>query len=557
MAESSPLAADTSTATAKASAWTPLRIALFRALWGAALVSNIGSAMHSVGASWLITSLSPSAAVIATLQSAVALPSFLLALPAGAFADVFDRRRLLIGAQAMMLIAAALLGVLTLSHRITVTGLLLLSVLLSIGGTINMPNWIAITPEIVGRDQLLAASSLNSISMNLSLAIGPAVAGLLIAQLGVGWVFVVNAISFVAVIFVVARWKRERAASTLPAEHIGAAIRTGVRYVRNEPSIATVLVRLGGVMVFAAANGALMPVLARQRVQVSAGQFGTLTAATGTGAVLTALAIPKLRAKFGPDVIATFGGFLLAAALFGLGRTTSLIPFTTVLVIAGAAQLCIFSTVFSTAQAVLPNWVRGRGLAIAMLVVQGVTFAASLVWGSLMSSRGAPFTLGVAGVGLAIVTVLMLPLRLRGRADVDLSPAEAVWPHPHTALDVDAVRGPVLVKVTYPVQPLAKDQFVRAMDDVRRQRRRNGAMSWALYDDVEQPNHLVETFKFATWAEHEREQQRRTAADASLHTTARAHLVDGSTPSTVHYLGVRTSTERHLPRLRSPGLEAE
>jgi MFS family permease len=504
--------------------------------------------MHGVGASWLITSLSPSAAVIATLQSAIALPSFLLALPAGAFADVFDRRRLLIGAQALMLIAAALLGILTLSHRITITGLLLLSVLLSIGGTINMPNWIAITPEIVGRDQLLAASSLNSVSMNLSMAVGPAVAGLLIARLGVGWVFVANAISFVGVILVLARWKRERSASTLPAEHVGAAIRTGVRYVRNEPNIATVLSRLAGVMVFAAANGALMPVLARQRVKVTAGQFGILTTATGVGAVATALLLPRIRARFGPDVIANVGGFLLAAALFMLGRTTALVPFTVVLVVAGAAQLCIFSTVFSTAQAVLPNWVRGRGLAIAMLVVQGVTFAASLGWGALMSSRGAPFTLGAAGIGLAIVNVLMLPLKLRGRADVDLSPAEAVWPHPHTSLGVDAGRGPVLVKVTYPINPEAKELFVTAMSEVRRARRRNGAMSWGLFDDVEQPDHLVETFKFATWAEHEREQQRRTATDAALHAAARTHLQPGTKPATVHYLGVRRPAN-HLPHV--------
>jgi MFS family permease len=296
------------------------------------------------------------------------------------------------------------------------------------------------------------------------------------------------------------------------------------------------------VMLFAAASGALMPVLARQRVGVSAGQFGMLTTATGIGAVLTALALPRIRQRFGPDLIATGGTIVLAIGLFALGQTTSLVVFTTVLVIAGAAQLCVFSTTFSTAQAVLPNWVRGRGLAIAMLVVQGTTVVASLGWGALMSAQGAPFTFGAAGIGLAIVAVLLLPLRLAGRTEVDVSPAPAQWPHPHTALDIAAGRGPVLVTVRYRVRSDAVDEFIHAMQAVRHQRRRNGALNWGLYEPAHHYDVFVETFSLATWAEHEREQERRTAADAALHDAAHAFLVEP--PSVDHLIGTSQGLHR-------------
>ncbi len=288
-------------------------------------------------------------------------------------------------------------------------------------------------------------------------------------------------------------------------------------------------------MVFAAATGALKPILAQQRVNVSAGRFGLLSTATGIGAVATALALPRLRRVFSPDVLAHAGSVLLAVSLVALGRVTTLVPFVAVLVVAGVAQLCVFSTTFVTAQAVLPNWVRGRGLAIAMLVVQGVTVLASLGCGALMSRRGASFTLTVAGIGMLITTIALLPVRLNGRAEVDLSPAlAAAWPHPHTALAVDGGRSPVLVTINYMVQPERTSEYLVGMNTLRLQRRRNGAMSWGLFEVADTPNAYIETFLLSTWDEHEREQHRRTAADARIHATVREFLVVGSTPQANH-----------------------
>jgi MFS family permease len=507
--------------------------------------------MHGVGAAWLITSLSPSAAVVALLQSATALPSFLLALPAGALADVVDRRKMLLIAQTMMMFAAGALALITLFGTVNTTVLLALTVMLSVGGTLNMPSWIATTPELVGRENLMAASSLNSVSMNVAGALGPAVAGVLIATAGPGWVFLVNAVTFVGVVGVIVRWKRTPTMSSLPPEHVAAAIRTGFRYVRNDVNMTVLMARLAGVMLFATANGALMPVLARQRVGVTAGQFGALSTAAGIGAVVTALALPRIRRNVGPDVIAGVGSGALALALVGLGTTTALVPFAAALVVAGAAQIAVFSSIFSIVQAVLPNWVRGRGLALAMLVVQGVTVVASIGWGALLSARGASSTMLIAGIGLGVVTVAMLPLRLSGRAEIDLGSSESAWPHPHTALEVDGERGPVLVTVTYPVRPEAVEDFRTAMHAVGRQRRRNGAMSWALYEVAHHPGHFMETFALATWTEHEREQHRRTNADAEVHRQARQHLVDGSEPMAEHFLGVRRA---HRPRPVLPHL---
>jgi MFS family permease len=543
---------DTTAPSSTSATWAPLKLPVFRALWLAALVSNIGSAMHGVGAAWLITSLSPSAAIVALLQSATALPSFLLSLPAGALADIVDRRKMLLIAQSMMMLGAGALAIFTLLDAMSPTILLSLTVVLSVGGTLNMPSWIATTPELVGRENLMAASSLNSVSMNIAGALGPAAAGVLIATAGAGWVFLVNAASFIGVVTVVYRWKRTPTVASLPPEHMASAIRTGFRYVRNDVNMTVLIVRLAGVMWFATANGALMPVLARQRVKVTAGQFGALSAAAGIGAVVTALALPRLRRRLSPDVIAAVGSGALAIALFALGRATGLVPFGAALVVAGAAQIAVFSSIFSIVQAVLPNWVRGRGLALAMLTVQGITVIASILWGALLGSQGASSTMTIAGIGLGVVTLLFLPLRLSGRAEIDLGSSEPAWPHPHTALEVDGERGPVLITIAYPVREDATEAFRAAMHAVGRQRRRNGAMSWALYEVAQKPGYFLETFALATWTEHEREQQRRTNADADLHRHARSHLVKDAEPHAEHFLGVRRHHPSHTSLIHRP-----
>ncbi|HQF96365.1 MAG TPA: MFS transporter [Microthrixaceae bacterium] len=241
------------------SAWAPLRITIFRWLWIASLASNVGTFMHNVGASWLMTDLTRSPTLISLLQTVYAAPGFLLALPAGALADVVDRKKLLVASQSFMLAVATTMGVLTLTDRITTTWLLLLTFLLSVGGTVNMPVWTSITPEVVPRDELPQAVALNSISSNLAQSVGPAVAGLLIAASGSGAVFLVNAASFVGVVVVVSSWRREAPVTTMPAEHIWSAIRTGLRFTRHSPSLLVLLGRLALFVLFSSSLSALLP----------------------------------------------------------------------------------------------------------------------------------------------------------------------------------------------------------------------------------------------------------------------------------------------------------
>ena len=351
--------------------------------------------------------------------------------------------------------------------------------------------------------------------------------------------FALNAVSFAGVILVIQRWRRPARDTRLPPEHVVSAMRTGLRYVGNERNIQVVLVRIAVVMTFSSALAALMPVIARARVGASAGQFGLLSGALGVGAVTAALIIPRLRVRFGPDAIVAAGTSLLAVALVGVGQVTSVAPFAMVLFVGGFGQLLAFTSIFAIAQAVLPAWVRGRGLAIAMLVVQGVTAAMAALWGSLAGSQGPPLAMTVAGVGLLISSVLVAPLRLRGRAEIDLTPI--TWGELHTSLHLHDDQGPVLIDITWLVDPAHVAEFTAAMAVVRRQRRRDGAVTWGLYEDVDRPGHLTESFLVASWAEHERQHDRPTAADQVAQEPARQFLVAGHTPHVRHHIGRHTS----------------
>jgi MFS family permease len=518
----------TSTSTApKPSAWTPLQTPVYRNLWIAGLVSNVGSAMHGVAAGWVVTSLTKSPSIVSLLAAATALPSFLLALPAGALADVIDRRRLLLISQILMAGVAVALGIASLGGSLTVALLVGLTMALSVGGTLNMPNWVALAPELLPREQLANAGALNAISMNAAGALGPALGGIVLAAAGAGWVFIVNAVSFLAVIVAVYQWKRVSPATTLPAEHVSAAVRTGIRYVANQPTMLLLMVRIAAIAVSATALGALLPVVARREVGVTAGQFGLLGASMGVTAVGVATVLPRLRDRLGVDRLALLGGIVLAAGLATVGVANSLIVLMLGAALSGAGQIAAFSTTFSVVQAILPGWVRGRGLATAMLAFQGTSMVAALSWGAIAGATGAGTAMISAGATAAVLAVAAYPLRLGGRAEVDLTPMPIAALHHVIPIDPDD--GPVLVSITWNIDPSRRDGFVAAMNPIRRLRRRDGAMQWGLFEDVDEPGKFVEQFTVSTWAEHERQHERPTAADAEVTACAQTFLANGAT----------------------------
>lgn len=519
----------------RASAFTPLTEPLFRALWIATIASNVGTWIQDVGAAWLMTTLAPSPVMVALVRAANSLPLFLLALPAGALADVVDRRRLLLFSQAWMLAAAAALGVLTLAGLITPALLLALTFALGIGAALNAPAWQAIVPEVVPPSQLREAVSLNSMSVNLARAIGPAIGGLLIAAAGPAATFLLNAVSFFGVILVLYRWQRVPSKSVLPAERVVGAMRAGVRYVRHAPRVRVLLLRSAVFVLFASALWSLLPVMARFELGRGPAGYGILLGFFGLGAVTGAALLPRLRQRWSLDRVVTGAIVTFAAMLFVFAGARSLGVAELAMAIAGAAWLTVLSSFNASLYALVPAWVRGRAMAFSILVFFGGMAAGSALWGAVAAAMGVREALAIAGVGILIGLALTARYRLREGRGLDLSPS-VHWPAPVVFNTPQPDQGPVVVTVEYTIDPGRRTDFLRAMRRVRRIRRRDGAISWGLLGDVADPARLVETFVVESWLEHLRQHQRVTISDRAVLERARAFHVGAVPPRVAHFL---------------------
>ena len=496
------------------SPWEPLRFRVFRMLWIAALVSSIGSWMQLVASAWLMTSLTASAAMVALLQTASAGPSFLFSLPAGALADVLDRRRLVIVSQAWQLLVAGALGVLTLADVTDPAVLLCATFALAIGATLGLPAFSALTPELVPRSQLSNAVSLNSTSFTASQAVGPALGGLLVAALGAGAVFLINAASFLVVVLVASAWRRPRPARDLPAEHVVSAMRTGARFVANAPEFRAVLVRAAGYVLCFSALPALLAVLTRMRLHETASAYGVLLASVGVGGIAGTFVVPALRARWSIDRIVLLGTLCYAAVLGALSTTASFAVACAVLAVGGLAGMASVSSFNIAAQSALPDWVRGRGLAVFNLVFMLAFAAGAAFWGQVASSFGITTTLAAAGGSLAATVVLGLRYRLAEAQGIDVTPSDR--PEPYVPVTLCADDGPVQLSVEYHVPPHDEQRFLEAIAELGRMRRRDGALHWALYSDPLLPERHVESFLTPSWTEHQRIQRRLTRADRAI-----------------------------------------
>jgi MFS family permease len=512
--------------------WAPLRHAFFRNLWLAGLVSNLGTFMHTVGAAWTVTELSSSPTVVSLVQTAWTVPGFALALLAGALADVLDRRRLIIVTQLGSAAIAAALGVLELTNTLDVPLLLALTFALSTAGTLAAPAFMALTPDLIPRDQLPSALGLNSISMNVAQSAGPALAGLLIALAGPGAVFVANAVSFVGVMVVLQSY-RPAATESLAAEHVAAAVRTGVRYFRNSPRLQVLAARLVLSLTVTSALLALLPVVARTRLDAGAAAFGVLSAAGGLGAVAAVWVLPRASARWSPDIVAVGAAATWSVGTAVFASTRSMPIAASGLALAGAGSMATMNVVFSMYTMSLPSWVRGRASSVAMLVVWLGASVGAVGWGAMASALGSRTTLTIAACAHSAVTaVAAFALRLGPRQTVDTTPVS--WAMPEMQLPPEPEAGPVKVTVEWRIDPTRVDDFAEAMRPVRRQRQRDGGYNWGLFHDLEDPGRLVESFVVTTWAEHERQHHRSIAADADEQAAARALLV-GDGP-VVHHL---------------------
>ena len=353
---------------APVSAWAPLRTPVLRALWIASVVSNIGTWMHDVGAAWLMTSLTPSPLLVALMQTATSLPIFLLALPGGALADIVDRRRLLLVTQSWMCATAVALGLVTLAGVTTPAVLLALTFALGLGAALNMPAWQATTPEMVPRAQLLAAVALGGVGFNVTRAVGPALGGLIVAVAGSGAVFLLNALTFLGVIGAVYTWRRPPRERRLPPEHVLGAMRAGVRYVRHAPLFRTVLVRTAVFIICGSATWALLPVVGRRDLGLSALGYGVLLGCLGLGAVAGSAVLPRLRARLSVDALVIVATIIFGAATLALAHLRSFPLLSAVMLVAGVAWIALMSSLNVAAQVAILGWVRARALAVYLLL---------------------------------------------------------------------------------------------------------------------------------------------------------------------------------------------
>ena len=513
------------------SPWRPLRVPLFRNLLVAGLVSDIGTFMQSVGAAWLMTSLTTSPMYIALIQTASALPFFVLALPAGSIGDIVDRRKLILRTEIWMTCVAIMIATAAIAHVMTPWLLLLLTFGLSAGDAFEAPSWRAVLPEIVPKADLAPALALNGIEFNLARAVGPGLAGAIIAIAGVGTAFVLNALSFLGVIAVISSWKHNMRKSSLPRETIGGATRAAFRYVRYSPGIRILLFRSASVIFFASAFWALLPAVARQLTASSVG-YGVLLGFFGVGAVLGAVVLPRARKKMAVEPLISVATAFFGAVILALAMLHRLWLLCILLSLAGAAWTVFMSTFNTLVQNLAPDWVRARVLAVYLVVFQGSVSLGSAIWGFAAERSTANTALLFSGFGIAACVVLPFAARLP-----DPGPSLEVWNHwGKLAMFAppDPEQGPVLVTSEYKIDPRNAPEFLEAIHEFQRIRRRDGAIHWGIFYDTEIPGVYVESFIVESWAEHERQHSRFTVADHEME--ERLNRLTLQPPKTRHYI---------------------
>jgi MFS family permease len=490
--------------------------------------------MQDVGESWLMTSLTLSPLLVALVETAGSLPVVLAALPAGALADIVDRRRLLLFMQAWMGIVAVAMGAVALMGLMTPGRLLSLTFLLGIGSAVSNPAWQAIVPELVPSSDLPAALSLSGVAINIARAIGPAVGGLIVAASGPWAVFLINAGSFMAVFFVVYRWQPAPRSSKLPPEEIISAMRAGTRYLRHSPELQTVLIRCGAFIICASALWALLPQQARRGLGLSSFAYGVLLGCLGLGAIAGAWMLPKIRERLAMNRLVAAGTTLFAVAAIALAYVHSFALLALALVIGGIAWMSVLSALNISAQTATPSWVRARVMAIYLLVFTGGLAGGSALWGFIAGQFGISNALLFSAVGLITGLLLTWRYRLVGKKSLSLAPS-LHWPEPVVVIDTNPDEGPAITSIEYKIDPKTAEEFLQAMKDIKRIRLRDGAIRWNLLRDSADPERYLEIFVTESWGEHLRQHERITAEDRKAEERAQAFHV-GAWPQKISHL---------------------
>jgi MFS family permease len=517
----------------KVSALAPFRHRAFFWLWLGVVVASVGTWAQTVGAQWLFVD-DPNAATIVTLvQTASTLPMMLLALPAGVLADAFDRRWLLFGVQVYFVVAAVLLAILTAAGMMPPALLLVFTFAIGAGQALLSPTWQSLITELVPREELAAATRLDMVSVNVARAAGPALAGVVIAQWGVPPVFALTAVAAGVLAVILLAWRRPRATAGEREPFVPALV-AGGRYVRNDPVVRHILVRLSAFIAPGCAVWALLPLIASQQLGLDANGYGLLFAALGAGAVVAALSLGAVKQHLSSNAVVGLAAIGFGVAFAALVLVPNLWLALPLLLVCGFAWTATVSTVISELQLFLPSWVRARAIAVYLMVFLGSQALASPVWGLLTQYAGLR-TAVLAAAALVLVSAAGgLVWQVPDHQHLDRTPAD-YWGPAAITLDPDPATGPVVVVVEYDVADDQEEPFLAAMEQLRLSRLRSGASRWDLYRVGETPEVFVEEFQIPTWREHLRQHEGRlTVEDQEIENAAFSHVL--GTPRHRHYL---------------------
>lgn len=518
------------------SPWRPLLEPLFRALWIATIVSNIGTWIQDIGSSWLMTSLAPTPWMVSLVQAASTLPMSLLALPAGALADVADRRKVLIVTQIWMLLASGILGILTLLGKISSEVLLALTFALGIGAALNGPAWQAITSELVSKEDLPQAVSLQSASINIARAVGPAIGGLLVAWSGPQAAFLLNSVSFLGVIAVLFLWHRKPPESALPAERFIGALKAGWRFTQYSLVMQTVFIRTAAFLFFASATWALTPLIVRSELHQDAFSLGILLGFLGLGAVAGTALLPRFKLRWSSDRMVALATLLYTAFIVILALIRRFELLCPAMFIGGLTWVTILTAFNVTVQKASPGWIKARALSFYLLVIYGSLGLGSMTWGWIAGIFGIPKALFVAAIGMVVGLTTENWFRLSSGDHIETTPSMH-WPMPYLAERTPPHHvGPVQVTITYDIRPEQKEDFLKAMKRLSRSRMRNGAIRWEIYEDITVPSRFIEQFILETWLDHLRQHERVSLTDQEIQRAAEHYHIGPEPPRVSHWI---------------------
>ncbi|WP_332825040.1 MFS transporter [Ramlibacter sp.] len=521
------------------SLFSPLRLPAFRGLWAGSAIYFTGNAMQVMAASWLMVELTGSSFLAALVQTAVFLPMFLLALPAGVMADTTDRRKLILRALAVQVGVMLVLALLALLGWAGPATLLLFTFAAGCCTALLSPAWNTSVADTVPREDMPQAITAMSIAWNSARAIGPSIAGFVFAWLGAGWVFGLAVLSAVVMMQAVRRWPpAEHAKSPLPAERLWTGTVAGLRYARHSPMILAQLLRTVAYSGAGSALWALLPAIASQQLQLGAAGFGFLMGCLGTGAVAAGLVLGKLRARLGLERLVAAGCFLFAGVMVVSAFVRIPAVVFVALAIGGAAWMAVMATFNTATQSSAPPWVRSRAVALHTVSALGSFAIGSAFWGAVSGLAGLGVALGLAAIAMVAGILLARPFPLRMGDTQEVTPV-SLWEETFIQDQPLPDDGPVSVEVGYRIRAGEAQEFLHAVSQLRASRRRDGASLWRVYRDLGDPSRYVERFIVASWSEYLHQRSRATLADREVEARVREFVQEGEPVTMQYYIAER------------------